>query len=120
MSFANALQKAVDKVVKVKGMGVDITFRRVTPGTYDTSTGVVMDSTVDTTVKGVFQKITDQEVSDLIQSNDRRCMVSAASLTNTPTTRDRVIYDSVVYQVIRVETASQAGIDLTYDLILRA
>ena len=71
MSFANALQNAVDKVAKVKGMGADVVFRRLTPGTYNASTGVVKNSTVDETIKGIFQSISTREVSDLVQADDR-------------------------------------------------
>jgi hypothetical protein len=114
MSFANALQKAVDKVAKVKGMGVNVVFRRVTPGSYNTSTGVVTNSTTDETVKGIFQSISDREV------NDRKCLISAAAVSNVPTTKDQVVYDGIIYQIISVETVAQAGIDLSYDLVLRA
>ena len=120
MSFANALQKAVNKVAKVKGMGVNVVFRRVTPGAYNTSTGVVTNSTTDETVKGIFQSISDQEVNDLVQSNDRKCLISAASVSNVPTTKDQVVYGGIVYQIISVETVAQAGVDLSYDLVLRA
>mgnify|MGYP003112407954 FL=1 len=119
MSFANALQKAVDKVVKVKGIGVDVVLRRVTPGTYNTSTGVVKDSISDSTVKGIFSEINDSEVNDLVQANDRKCMISAKSVDNVPTTKDRIVFSSVIYQIISVKTVSQAGLDLTYELILR-
>ena len=120
MSFANALQNAVDKVVKVKGMGVDVIFRRLTPGTYNTATGVVKSSKIDETIKGVFQSISDREVNDLVQSSDRKCLISAASVSNVPTTKDQIIYGGIIYQIISVETVSQAGIDLNYDLVPRA
>ena len=120
MSFANALQKAVNKATKVKGMGVNVVFRRVTPSAYNTSTGVVTNSTTDETVKGIFQSISDREVNDLVQSNDRKCLISAASVSNVPTTKDQVVYGGIVYQIISVETVAQAGIDLSYELFLRA
>ena len=120
MSFANALQNAVDKVAKVKGMGVDVVFRRLTPGTYNASTGVVKSSTVDETIKGIFQSISNREVSDLVQADDRKCLISAASVSNVPTTKNQVVYSGIVYQIISVETVAQAGIDLSYELILRA
>ena len=120
MSFANALQRAVDKVTKVKGMGVDVVFRRLTPGTYNAATGVVKSSTNEETIKGIFQSISDREVNDLVQSGDRKCSISAASFSIVPTTKDQVLYGGIVYKIIRIETTSQAGIDLSYDLVLRA
>jgi len=120
MSFANALKKAVDKVVKVKGIGADVILRRITLGTYNTTTGVIAETTSDTTVKGVIDDVNDREVNDLIQVNDRKCLISAASVSNIPTTTDRIIYSSVNYQIISVKTIFQAGVDLAYELILRA
>ena len=47
-------------------------------------------------------------------------MISASSVSNVPTTKDKIIYNSVTYQVISVKTVSQAGVDLSYELVLRA
>jgi len=55
-----------------------------------------------------------------VQSNDRKCLISAASVSNVPTTKDQVVYGGIVYQIISVETVAQAGVDLSYDLVLRA
>ena len=120
MSFADALQKAIDKVSQIPGIGVDVVLRRITGGTYNTSTGKAGETKSDSTIKGVFENVTQREVSDLIQADDRKCMISAASVSNVPTTKDKIIYNSVTYQIISVKTVSQAGIDLTYELVLRA
>jgi len=120
MSFANALQKAIEKVNQIPGVGVDIILQRVTPGTYNTATGKLRASTSNTTIKGVFEEVTQREVNDLIQADDRKCMISAKAVPNVPTTRDKIIHSNITYQIIRVKTVSQAGIDLTYELFLRA
>ena len=38
-SFAAAIQKVIDKVAEIPGVGTSVTVRRVTPGSYNTSTG---------------------------------------------------------------------------------
>ncbi len=120
MGFADAIQKATAKVLQTPGLGVDVTVRRVVPGTYNTTTGAIGETTSDTTVKAVFEDVNQREVNDLIQSDDRKCNVPAASLTNAPTTADRIVYGGINYQVIRVNTVSQAGVDINYILYLRA
>ena len=120
MSFANALQKAIEKVNQIPGLGVDVTYQRVSTGSYNTSTGKVRDSTTDSTVKGVFQEVNSREVNDLVQADDRKCMIAANAVSNTPTTKDRIVFNSVTYQIIQVKTVMQAGVDLSYELFLRA
>ena len=120
MSFADALQKAVNKINQIPGIGVDVTLRRITLGSYNTSTGEIAETASDSTVKGVFEEGTQREVNGLVQADDRKCMISASSVSNVPTTKDKIIYNSVTYQVISVKTVSQAGVDLSYELVLRA
>ena len=120
MGFADAIQKATQKVLQTPGVGEDVTVRRVVPGTYNTTTGVIGETTTDTTVKAVFEDVNQREVNDLIQSDDRKCNVPAASLTNAPTTADRIVSGGVSYQVIRVNTVSQSGVAINYILYLRA
>jgi hypothetical protein len=120
MSFADALQKVIEKVNEIPGIGVDVTYQRVSTDSYSTTTGQVTESSVNTTVKGVFTDVNNREANDLIQAGDRKCMVAANSLSNVPTTFDRIVYGGVTYQVISVKTVSQAGIDLSYEFVLRA
>ena len=120
MGFAKAIQKATEKVLQTPGIGEDVTVRRVVPGTYNTTTGVIGETTTDTTVKGVFEDVNQREVNELIQADDRKCNVPAASLTNVPTTADRIVSGGVNYQIIRVKTVSQAGTDINYTLFPRA
>lgn len=120
MGFAEAIQKATSKVTQIPGIGVNVTVRRVVPGTYNTTTGAIGETTTDTTVKAVFTDVNQREVNDLIQSDDRKCVIASADLSNIPTTSDRIVHSSVNYQVIRVQTVSQAGTDISYTLYLRA
>ena len=120
MGFAKAIQKATEKVLQTPGIGEDVTVRRVTTGSYNTTTGVIAETLSDTTVKGVFEEVNQREVNELIQADDRKCNVPAASLTNAPTTHDRIVAGGVNYQIIRVQTVSQSGTAINYTMYLRA
>ena len=82
MSFANALQKAIQKVNQIPGIGVDVTYQRVSTGSYNAATGKVRDSSTDTTVKGVFTDVNNREVSDLVQADDRNLYEAIDNLYN--------------------------------------
>ena len=118
MALASALRKASSKVLA--SIGSDVTFRRVTTGCYNTTTGALTETTSDTAVKGFVEDVTDRQVNDLIQADDRRCTIAASSLTNTPTTADRVVISSVNYQIIEVKTIEQDNTAISYELVLRA
>ena len=115
MSFASDLKKVIEKVNQIPGFGVDVTYQRVSTGSYNATTGKVRDSSTVSTVKGVFTDVNNREVSDLVQADDRKCMVAANSLSNVPTTFDRIAYGGVTYHIFNVKTVSQAGIDLSYE-----
>tara|TARA_Y100001963_G_scaffold150985_1_gene233055 strand:+ start:2700 stop:3056 length:357 start_codon:yes stop_codon:yes gene_type:complete len=118
MAISSSLRKAASSVLKA--VGGDVTIRRVVPGTYNTTTGAIAETTTDTTVKGFVEDVNDREVNELIQSNDRRLTIAASSLTNVPTTTDRVVISSISYQIIRVKTEEQNNTAITHELILRA
>ena len=117
MALASSLKKAAGKVLN--SVGGDVTIRRVTPRTYNTTTGTVGETISDTTVKGFVEAVNAREANELIQADDRRVTIAASSVTNVPTTADRVVINSVSYQIIRVETVEQANTAITYQLILR-
>ena len=120
MSFIDNTFKSLPEQL-LGTFGIDVTYiKAATSQTYNTSTGKARETKSDSTIKGVFENVTQREVSDLIQADDRKCMISAASVSNVPTTKDKIIYNSVTYQIISVKTVSQAGIDLSYELVLRA
>ena len=118
-SFAKAIQKVIDKVAEIPGVGTSVTVRRVTPGSYDASTGVISETTADTTVKAVLQDINDREVNDLVQAADLKCTVAADALAYTPTTKDRVVIDSKVHQIVRIRTYRSGASIFSFELYLR-
>ena len=117
MALAGPLRKVASKLMAKFG-GV-ATIRRVTTGSYNTTTGTVSETTSDTTVRGVLEDVNLREVNDLIQAGDKRLLIAAADIANAPTA-DEVLISSVTHQVIQVRTIEQDNIAITYELILRA
>ena len=66
MSIANPLKKAASKTIKA--LGGDITYRRVTTGIYNPTTGSMSEVKTDVSIKGVVSNVTRSEVTDLVSS----------------------------------------------------
>ena len=117
MSLANALKKAAS--ASLKKLGGDVTIRQVTAGSYNTTTGAIIESTSDTTIKGALSNVSKNQVNDLIESQDKLLTISAGDLTFAPTTKDRVVINSVEFKIIQVITNEQNNTAASFDLILR-
>jgi len=118
MGIAQSLEKAAANAINA--VGADVTIRYVTAGAYNTTTGVITESTSDTAIKGVVERIRQSEVNDLVQASDKRLIVAAKDLPSAPGTKDRVVISTVVHQIIEVQTIDQDNTAITYELILRA
>jgi uncharacterized protein (DUF849 family) len=115
MSIANALKK----VLSIKKVSADITFRSVSAGSYNTTTGVITETNTDTSIRGILEDINNREVNELIEATDKKINIAAASLSSTPTTKDKIIVGSVTYSIIRIETNQLANDKLTFVCYLR-
>ena len=113
------LSSALKKVLTNKKLSADITFRSVSAGSYNTTTGVITETNTDTSIKGVLEDINLREVNELVESTDKKIQIAAASLSSTPTTKDKVIVGSVTYSIIRIETNQLANEKLTFVCYLR-
>lgn len=118
MTLATPLRKVASKLMAK--FGGTVVIRRVTPGAYNTTTGAIAETTVDTTVSGVLEDVNAREVNELVQAGDKKLTIAAADVANAPTTTDRVVINSISHQVIRVQTVEQDNTAITYELILRA
>ena len=118
MGLAQSLEKVASNVIEA--LGADVTIRYVTGGTYNATTGTVVEGESDTNIKGVVEAISQGEVNELIQATDKRLIVAAKELTTAPKTKDRVVISSVVHQIIEVRTIDQDNTAITYELVLRA
>jgi hypothetical protein len=118
MALASPLRKVASKLMARFG-GV-ATIRRVATGSYDPATGTIAETNTDTTVRGVLEDVNIREVNELVQAGDKRLIIAAADLTTAPTTVDKVLINSVVHQIIRIQTIEQDNTAITYEIILRA
>ena len=118
MGIASSLVNVADKVISK--FGGDVTIRFVTAGAYNTTAGTVAESNTDSEVKGILEDVVSREANELVQAGDKRLTVAAKDLDAAPATKDKVLVNSVVHQIIIVETTEQDNTAITYELILRA
>jgi hypothetical protein len=118
MTLASPLRKVASKLMARFG-GV-ATIRRIATGSYDPATGTIAETNTDTTVRGMLEDVNIREVNELVQAGDKRLIIAAADLTTAPTTVDKVLINSVVHQIIRIQTIEQDNTAITYEMILRA
>ena len=117
MSLANALKKAASKTLSK--LGGDVTKRRVSTGSYNTTTGAITETTSDTTIKGVLDNVSRSQVNDLIESQDKILTISANDITFVPTTKDRVVISSVEFKIISISVNEQNNTPISFELVLR-
>ena len=117
MSLAKALKKAAS--ASIKKLGGDITYRRVTTGIYNPTSGSLSEVKTDVSIKGVVSNVTRSEVTDLVSSQDKRLTISAGDITFTPTTFDRVVISGTEYKVVQINTNEQNNTAVSFDIFLR-
>ena len=117
MSIANALKKAASKTIKV--LGGDITYRRVTTGIYNPTTGSMSEVKTDVSIKGVVSNVSRSEISDQVSSQDKRLTISAGDITFSPTTFDRVVISGTEYKVVQININEQNNVAISFDIFLR-
>ena len=118
MALASSLQKTASKLMSK--FGGALTYRRVSGGAYNASTGAITETTTDYSLRGVLQDVRAREVNELIQAGDKRLFIAASDLAVTPSTADRVIISTISHQIINVQTIEQDNQSITYELVLRA
>ena len=117
MSIASALKKAASAAIKATGGSV--TYRRVTTGIYNPTSGSMSEVKSDVNIKGVVSNVTRSEVTDLVSSQDKRLTISAGDITFTPTTFDRVVISGTEYKVVQINTNEQDNTAISFDIFLR-
>ena len=117
MSLAKALKKAAS--ASLKKLGGDVTIKRFTDGTYDTSSGTFFKNENTVTIKGVLGNVSRNQVNDLIESQDRVLTISAGDITFVPTTKDNVVISGIEFKIIQIIINEQNNTPISFDLILR-
>ncbi len=118
MALADSLARVASN--GLKQFGGDVTVRYVTAGAYNTTTGVITESESDTTVPGILEGVSLNEVNDLVQAGDKRLTVAADDLATAPEPKERIVISSVVHQIVRLATTARDNHAITSELILRA
>ena len=117
MGISSGLKKAASKVVNK--FGGTITYRRITTGIYNSSTGTITETKTDSSIKGVLDGVTKAEVNDLITQQDKKLTIAAKDITFTHTNKDRVVIAGVEYRVIAINTNELVNTAITFDVFLR-
>ena len=117
MAISSGLKKAASKVVNK--FGGSITYRRVTTGIYNTSTGTISETKTDSSIKGVLDVVSTSEVSDAITQQDKKLTIAAKDISFTPTNKDRVVIAGVEFKVIAINTNEIDNTAITFDIFLR-
>jgi len=118
MGIASGFKKLAGK--SFNKLGGNVTIRKVTNGTYDTSSGEVSESNTDVVVKAIIENVNNNEVNNLIQAQDKKVTVAASDLTFVPSPRDKVLINSVVFNIVSVLTNEQANTAITFELFVRS
>lgn len=117
MTLATSLRKTASKLVKQ--FGGTVTYRRVSGGSYNATTGAITETETDTTIKGVVDAVQKQEINELIQETDKKLTIAAADLTITPSLADRVVISSIVHQIVKISVIEQDNTAIAVELFLR-
>jgi hypothetical protein len=119
MALATSLQNVASKIMAK--LGGEVTIRRIALSSYNTTTGAITETATNIDVRGVLEDVNIREVNELVQAGDKRLIVAAKDLNGTvPTTVDKVVINTVVHQIIRIQTIEQDNTAITYEMILRA
>ena len=117
MGLSSSIKKVASKTINK--LGGNITYRRITTGIYNTSTGTISETKTDTSIKGVLDEVSKSEVNDLISQQDKKITIAAKDITFTPTNKDRIVIAGIEYKVIAINTNELDNNAVTFDIFLR-
>jgi hypothetical protein len=117
MALANSLQKTASKVIN--RFGGAITYRQVSGGAYNTTTGAITETETDTVIKGVLDAVRKQELNELVHEQDKKLIIAASDLAVTPSLSDRVVISNIVHQIVKINVIEQDNTAIAVELFLR-
>ena len=117
MALSTSLRKVASKLVSK--FGGEVTFRRITTGAYNTSTGAATATASTTTVRGVLEDVSEREVNDLIKGTDKKLTIAAADVSFEPAVSDQVTVASRIMQIVQVNKIEQDNTAIVFEIILR-
>ena len=117
MALSTSLRKVASKLMSK--FGGEVTFRRITTGAYNTSTGAATATASTTTVRGVLEDVSEREVNDLIKGTDKKLTIAAADVSFEPAVSDQVTVASRIMQIVQVNKIEQDNTAIVFEIILR-
>jgi hypothetical protein len=125
MSLDASVRRIAQRVMRK--IGTEATIVRVTPGTYDVTTGTATDAEQDFEVVGRFDDYTDRELGfnaqtqtgQPIRAGDRKFTCAAADVAFEPAISDKVIVGDLEYDVVNVRREMAQHLPALYVLQLR-
>lgn len=117
MALATSLRKTASKLMAK--FGGEVTFRRVSSGIYNPTSGTSLPVTSTSTVRGVLDNVSEREVNDLIKGTDKKLTIAAADLSFEPAVSDQVTVASRVMQIVQVDKIEQDNTAIVFEIYLR-
>ena len=117
MALATSLRKTATKLMAK--FGGEVTFRRVTSGIYNPTTGTAASTVSTTTVRGVLEDVSEREVNDLIKGTDKKLTIAAADVSFEPAVSDQVTVASRIMQIVQVNKIEQDNTAIVFEIFLR-
>jgi hypothetical protein len=110
----------VADVITAEGLGAEIKFSSLIPGTYNPATGAALPAFAETTVQAIVEDFKGLSLmSGLIQIGDKKVSIPAASLIDAPKPGDKVDISEVPYFVERVMDEQAGGVAILHVLHCR-
>lgn len=118
MTLDASLRRTVQRVMRK--IGTEAVIRRVTVGTYDTTTGTGTDTEQDYEIVGRLDDYTDRElVNTNVRAGDRKFTCAAADVAFEPVVSDKVTLAEVEYDVVNVRREMAQHLPAMYVLQIR-
>lgn len=118
MALGDLIAKTLPKVFAK--VGTEVTFSKISAGSYNVTDGTVGETLTDTEHKGTLSDVSLRETNELIQSGDKTLLVPASEFSSKPSVTDQIVISSVIHQIIQVRVQEFTGVDLVYTIVLRA
>ena len=104
-----------DAAALIAEEGKSLTLRRAVAGAYDPATSSAEITATDVTVKGMILNYRDsQRDGTLVQSGDRKAVLTAKGLSDAPQQNDVIIDGSDELNIVGVSRIEEAGVPVVY------
>ena len=119
LTVFNYAKSALTARKLLANFGRTIQHQKVTEGTYNPDTGAVINTTLNTDVKACDFDFKGQEyqANSLVQIGDRYALVASDILAID--TSDKLIIDTVTWNIINVEKLAPAGVSVLWKCQIR-